>query len=223
MPARFTKPTVKLVHRYISLARPLLISYHSRTPTNPRPLILVHATLGPEILLLRSERTRCQTTLRLVDSWTNRVWWPKPILSETRPRGGEGAGKGMVKYLCNLCCSILKPGPQTLPDLVKLMDSVHAHMATISKLQKQISDSEENDVLPPAKEEPLSLYVSSCRLHCPLLKTLYLSLMKDLDAIDTCFQHAYTELAGVKAELMVCQTEVLNPQLLRLLYLGFRV
>ena len=129
----------------------------------------------------------------------------------------------MVKYLCNLCCSILKPGPQTLPDLVKLMDSVHAHMATISKLQKQISDSEENDVLPPAKAEPLSLYVSSCRLHCPLLKTLYLSLMKDLDAIDTCFQQAYTELAGVKAELMVCQTEVLNPQLLRLLYLGFRV
>ena len=46
---------------------------------------------------------------------------------------------------------------QTLPDLVKLMDSVHGHMTTIAKLQKSISDSEDGPRLPPPKEETLWL------------------------------------------------------------------
>ncbi|CAE7334655.1 PEG3 [Symbiodinium sp. CCMP2592] len=78
-------------------------------------------------------------------------------------------------------------GDKTLPDLVKLMDSVHGHMASIAKLQKTISDSEDGPKLPPAKAD----------------------LMKDLDRIDKSFQDAFNELAKVKAELMICESETM--------------
>ena len=43
--------------------------------------------------------------------------------------------------------------------------------------------------------------------------------MTDLDSIDKSFEKAFAELAGVKAELMVGQTDILTPELLRLAFL----
>ncbi|CAE7633128.1 unnamed protein product [Symbiodinium sp. CCMP2592] len=40
--------------------------------------------------------------------------------------------------------------------------------------------------------------------------------MKDLDRIDKSFQDAFNELAKVKAELMICESETMTPELLRL-------
>ena len=48
------------------------------------------------------------------------------------------------------------PSPQTLPDLTKLMDTVHGQMLSISKVQKQVQDSEAGK-LPPPKAEFLCL------------------------------------------------------------------
>ena len=99
-------------------------------------------------------------------------------------------------------------------------------MATIAKLQKSISDSEDGPKLPPAKEETLWLNLFrravSCRCLCARLKTPEtrdLSLMQDLDKIDETFQFTFRELAKIKAELVVCQSETMTPELLSLSFI----
>ncbi|CAE7783426.1 unnamed protein product [Symbiodinium sp. CCMP2456] len=74
--------------------------------------------------------------------------------------------------------------PFRLPELVKLMDTVHGHMANIGKAQKSIQDSESGK-LPPAKEE----------------------LMKDLDKVDDTFRTCFRELADFKADLTLQEKE----------------